>query len=108
MSACKPTRESTRKNSGFSLGRELFFLKARLKVRPNTISLSLADSMGFSSIVDQIEINELGIEPDGLSGDIPGLDRGDGGLFYDRDIHEETFETKGHSLLRYSKDDLLV
>jgi len=69
---------------------------------------TLADSMGFSSIVDQIEINELGIEPDGLSGDIPGLDRGDGGLFYDRDIHEETFETKGHSLLRYSKDDLLV
>ena len=66
---------------------------------------TLTDSMGFSSIVDRIEINELGIEPDGISGGVPGFDRRDRGLFYDRDIHEEAFETKGHSLL---KDDLLV
>jgi DnaK suppressor protein len=69
---------------------------------------TLADSMGFSSIVDRIEINELGIEPDGISGGVPGFDRRDRGLFYDRDIHEEAFETKGHSLLRHRKDDLLV
>ncbi len=69
---------------------------------------TLTDSMGFSSIVDRIEINEQGIEPDGFSEDVPGLDRGDMGLFYDRDIHEETFETKGHSLLKYRKDDLFV
>jgi DnaK suppressor protein len=69
---------------------------------------TLADSMGFSSIVDRIEINELGIDPDGISEGVPGMDRRDRGLFYDRDMHEEAFETKGHCLLRYRKDDLLV
>jgi hypothetical protein len=64
--------------------------------------------MGFSSIVDRIVINELGIEADGTSGGVPGWDRGDRGLFYDRDIHEEAFETKGQCLLRFRKDDLLV
>ncbi len=62
----------------------------------------LAESMGFPSIVDRIEINELGVEPDEISGGVPGLDRLDSPLFYDRDIHEETFETKGHSLLKIS------
>jgi len=68
---------------------------------------TLTDSMGFSSIVDRIEINEPGIEPDEFSGGVAGLDGQDRGLFYDRDIHEEAFETKGHSLLRCRKDDLL-
>jgi len=74
----------------------------------DVILQTLADSMGFSSIVDRIEINELGIDPDGISEGVPGMDRRDRGLFYDRDIHEETFETKGHSLLRHSKDNLSV
>jgi DnaK suppressor protein len=67
----------------------------------------LADSMGFSSVVDRIEVNELSIEADEISGGVPELDRLDSGLFYDRDSHEEAFETKGHSISRYLKNDLL-
>jgi DnaK suppressor protein len=67
----------------------------------------LADSMGFSSIVDRIEINEPSIEADEISGGVPELDRLDSRLFYDRDIQEEAFETKGHCPLRYLEDDSL-
>jgi DnaK suppressor protein len=68
----------------------------------------LTDSMGFSSIVDRIEISELSIEPDEISGGVPGLDRLDSPLFYDRDVHEEAFETKGHVLSGLLKDDLII
>ncbi len=60
----------------------------------------LTDSMGFSSLVDRIEIDELGMEPDEISGSAPGVDGLDSPLFYDRDVHEEAFETKGHFLSR--------
>ena len=67
----------------------------------------LADSMGFSSLIDRVEINELSIEPDEIPEGVSGLDRLDSGLFYDGDIHEEALETKGHSLFEYFKDDLI-
>ena len=57
----------------------------------------LTESMGFSSIVDRIGIGELGVEEDGISAGAPEEDAVDIGLFYDRDIHEEAFDAKGHS-----------
>ncbi len=68
----------------------------------------LADSMGFSSIVDRVEINELSNEADEISEGVPELDRLDSRLFYDGDTHEEAFETKGHSLSKSFEDVLLT
>ena len=51
----------------------------------------LADSMGFSSLVDRIEINEPGIE----AGEISEGDVDSGGLFYDQEMREEAFEAQG-------------
>ncbi len=52
----------------------------------------LTDSMGFSSIVDRIETSESGIE----SGEVSASEEDDaGGLFYDQELREETFEAKG-------------
>jgi DnaK suppressor protein len=85
-----------------SLRKGVVFLDGTLEneAEHEVIVQILTESMGFSSIVDRIEISELGIEPDEISAGVPGLDRLDGRLFYDRDIHEETFETKGHSLFK--------
>ena len=55
----------------------------------------LTDSMGFSSIVDRIEMNELNMEPAEISEGAPAADEVDTPLFYDGDMHEEAFETKG-------------
>jgi len=57
----------------------------------------LTDSMGFSSFVDRLESDELGMGPDEISGSAPGVEGLDGHMFYDRDVHEEAFETKGRS-----------
>jgi DnaK suppressor protein len=65
----------------------------------------LTDSMGFSSIVDRIDINDLIMEQDEISGGAPDDDGLDSPLFYDRDMHEEAYETKGHSLLEYFEDE---
>ncbi|SPF43051.1 Transcriptional regulator, TraR/DksA family [Syntrophobacter sp. SbD1] len=67
----------------------------------------LADSMGFSSVVDHIGINEMSIEADEISEGSSEEDDLDRGLFYDRDSHEEAFEAKGVSPLNKTKDDAL-
>lgn len=65
----------------------------------------LTDSMGFAAIVDRIEINDMVLEQDEFPGRAPTRDEGLGGrLFYDRDnVHEDAFEAKGSSPLRYSE-----
>lgn len=56
----------------------------------------LADSMGFSSVVDRIEINEPGIESDEISEVAP--EEGEaGGLFYDREMSEGAYDLQGVS-----------
>jgi DnaK suppressor protein len=59
------------------------------------ITQILTDVMGFSAIVDRIELNEMVIDEDG---DEDGADRAVLGdrLFYNRDdLHEESFEMRG-------------
>jgi DnaK suppressor protein len=67
---------------------------------------TLTDSMGFLSIVDRITINDTGIESDEVSGGAPEMDGLDSRLFYDRDIHEEAFETKGLFPSNYFEENL--
>ncbi len=67
----------------------------------------LGDSMGFSSVVDHIGINEMSIEADEIPGGASEEDDLDRGLFYDRDTHEEAFEAKGGSPLKKTKNDAL-
>ena len=87
-----------------SLRKGVIFLDGALEneAERDVILQILAESMGFSSIVDRIEINEVEIEQDEILGGVPGLDRLDNRLFYDRDMHEEAFETRGHSLFNIS------
>ena len=57
----------------------------------------LADSMGFSSIVDRIGIGELSIEGEEVAADAPEEeDELDVRLFYDRGAQEEAFDAKGN------------
>jgi len=65
----------------------------------------ITDSMGLSSIVDRIVIDETGIESDEISEDAPEMDGLDDRLFYDRDMHEEAFETKGFSLSEHFEEN---
>jgi DnaK suppressor protein len=60
----------------------------------------LTDSMGFSTVVDRISVNETGVESDEISSDAPEMDGLDDRGFYDSDVHDEAFETKGsfHSI----------
>jgi len=92
-----------------SLRKGVVFLDGTLEseAEHDLILQILADSMGFSSLIDRVEINELSIESNEIPEGVSGLDRLDNRLFYDRDIHEEAFETKGHSLFEYFKDNLL-
>ncbi len=87
-----------------SLRKGVVFLDGALEneAERDVVLQILAESMGFSSIVDRIEINEMGIEQDEILGGVPGLDRLDNRLFYDRDMHEEAFETRGYSLFNIS------
>jgi len=91
-----------------SLRKGVIFLDGALEseAERDLVLQIIADSMGFSSIVDRVEINELSIEPDEISEGVPELDRLDSRLFYDRDIHEDAFETKGRSLSKSFKDKL--
>lgn len=66
----------------------------------------LTDSMGFTSIVDRVGINELNIEQEDISDGVPELDGFDSSLFYDRG-GEEAFETRGHSPLNFIIDGSL-
>jgi len=93
-----------------SLRKGVVFLDGALEseVEHDLVLQILADSMGFSSIVDRVEINELSIEADENSGGVPELDRLDSRLFYDGDTHEEAFETKGYSLSKSLEDVLLT
>ncbi len=54
----------------------------------------IAESLGFSSIVDRIEINEPGMESDEISERDPEDDEA-GELFYDREMSEEAFDAQG-------------
>jgi DnaK suppressor protein len=54
----------------------------------------LTDSMGFSSIVDRVGINELSVEREDISDGAPEPGGFDSSLFYDRGC-EDAFETKG-------------
>jgi DnaK suppressor protein len=68
----------------------------------------LADSMGFTAIVDRIGTNDLVVERDEFGGGSPDMNELDSHLFYDRDaVHEETYETRGRSSLRYLENDSL-
>jgi DnaK suppressor protein len=60
-----------------------------------TIVQILTDVMGFSAIVDRIEMNEMVIDEDGYEGRTDQAGLGDR-FFYDRDdLHEDAFETRG-------------
>jgi len=65
----------------------------------------ITDSMGLSSIVDRIVIDETGIESDEVSEGAPEIDGLDNPLFYDRDMHEEAFETKGLSSSKFLEEN---
>ncbi|MDR3570548.1 MAG: TraR/DksA C4-type zinc finger protein [Syntrophobacteraceae bacterium] len=54
----------------------------------------ISDSMGFSSVVDRIEVNESGVESDEISEGVSGEEES-GGLFYDQEMSEEAFEAQG-------------
>ncbi len=68
----------------------------------------LSDSLGFSSVVDRIGINELSIDSDGISEGVSEEDDLDRQMFYDRDIHEEAFEAKGAVPLENINNDMLI
>jgi DnaK suppressor protein len=51
----------------------------------------IADSMGFSAIVDRIEVNESDLESEEIAEGGAGQDD-PGGLFYDQELREEVFE----------------
>lgn len=57
----------------------------------------LADSMGFLSVVDRTEINEPGVESDDVLEVAPEESEA-GGLFYDREMSDESFDSQGISL----------
>lgn len=56
----------------------------------------LSDSMGFPTIVDRIEINELGIEAGEIAEEVAEEEEM-GGLFYDQETREEAFDAQGIS-----------
>ena len=56
----------------------------------------LTDSMGFSAIVDRIEMHDMLLEHDEYSEGGPGRDGLGESLFYDSDdMHEDAYESKG-------------
>jgi DnaK suppressor protein len=67
----------------------------------------LADSMGFSAIVDRIVINDLIMEPDDFTQGSPGTDGLDNRLFYDSGEIYEDIETSGRSPSKYFENDFL-
>jgi DnaK suppressor protein len=55
----------------------------------------LTDSMGFSSIVDRIEMQDMLLDRDDYTEGGPGRDGLGENLFYDSDLHEDAYESKG-------------
>ncbi|MGC8493972.1 MAG: TraR/DksA family transcriptional regulator, partial [Syntrophobacteraceae bacterium] len=58
----------------------------------------LSDSMGFSSVVDRIEINEPGANLEEVSEGAPEEDGEPEPIFFDREMSEEAFNARGISL----------
>ncbi|MGC9194879.1 MAG: TraR/DksA C4-type zinc finger protein [Syntrophobacteraceae bacterium] len=78
-----------------SVKKRVVLLEGRLEseVEHKLVLELIADSLGFLSVVDRIDINEPGVESDEISQEARE-DNESGELFYDREMSGEAYETQ--------------
>lgn len=80
-----------------SFKKGVLLLDGRLESEPEhqVVLQLLSESMGFSSVVDRIEINEPGAGSEEVSEGVPEEEGEPEGLFYDREMNAEAFNAQG-------------